>query len=116
MTSPFLGLLVQKFGRMPLYYVISSSFGILSLVLFLTLPNCVQIPGMPPVECNFAPLIPMILLGLFLTFFTVVIWGSIAMTSPLEVIGAAYGIAYSTKNLFSMLTPLLAGYLLSVKK
>jgi hypothetical protein len=51
----------------------------------------------------------MVLLGFFLTLFTVVIWTSIAMAVPLENIGTAYGFTLSVKNLFLTIMPIFIG-------
>lgn len=57
----------------------------------------------------------MVLIGLFLTLFSVVIWTSIAATVPLENIGTAYGIALSIKNLLLTIMPIFIGILLKNK-
>jgi hypothetical protein len=56
----------------------------------------------------------MILVGLFLTLFTVVVWTTIAMAVPLENIGTAYGLALSMKNFFLTIMPIFIGILLKV--
>jgi hypothetical protein len=58
----------------------------------------------------------MILVGLFLTLFTVVVWSSIAVAVPIENIGTAYGIALSFKNLLLTIMPIFIGILLDVIK
>jgi hypothetical protein len=56
----------------------------------------------------------MVLLGLFLTFFSVVVWTSIAMAVPIQYIGTAYGFTLSIKNLLLTIVPIFVGMILEV--
>lgn len=56
----------------------------------------------------------MILIGLFSTLFTVVIWTAISMAVPYENIGTANGIALSLKNLLFTVIYIFLGILLNV--
>ena len=89
------------------YFLISSFFGVSALVVLYFGPACEE-------ECLLQPILAMVFLGFFLVLFSIVIWGAIAATVPIENIGTAYGVAYAFKNGVSTLTPYLAGYFLKV--
>lgn len=105
LCSPLLGILVDKFGRQMYYLVSAGIFGVIGISVMYFVPTCTE-------DCMAIVVFPMICLGFLLMFTSVIVWPSVAMVAPVEVLGSAFGIGYAFKAIVGVLVPLAVGPLL----
>ena len=85
--TPFIGLLVDKIGKRTILLIFSSAIMTIAHIIFLLIPEC------PEGDCKGHILIlPFVLLGIFYSFYSAVLWPCVAMVCDPEIVGTAFGI------------------------
>jgi len=99
-ATPFIGLMVDKFGKSAKLMI----WGSLTLsAVHLTFAFT-----------SFNPVIPLIVLGVAIALVPAAMWPSVAKIVPEKGIGTAYGAMFSIQNFGLFLFPILAGELLDI--
>ena len=103
LTTAIFGKVADKFGKRP--YLIFAS----CLLLFLIHLIIAFLPDADPGTTNYGIAWTLIGVGLFFANYTAVFWPCIALVTKKNMVGFAYGIAYSFENLLLSAVPILLG-------
>lgn len=96
--SPFLGLLVDKFGRRPMLLCLSSSMFVITYVGFIIFPEC---------DHCWSVISLYIVMGIGLSVYGSVIWASVPLVVEERLVGTAYGLATALQNFGMAVSPMI---------
>jgi len=99
-TSPFLGIMIDKCGRRALLIVCSSIVFIIAYVTSMNLKGCDQ--------C-YREVYPLVLVGIGYSIYAAAIWGSVPYTVPAQTVGSAFGICTAIQNIGMVIAPTIVG-------
>jgi MFS family permease len=99
-TSPFLGLMIDKVGRRALLICMSSALLIIAFTSSMFMPECHQ--------C-YNEIYPLVLTGIGYSIYAAAIWGSIPYVVPSTSVGTAFGMATAIQNIGLVIAPTLVG-------
>uniref|UniRef100_A0A7S3CJD5 Lysosomal dipeptide transporter MFSD1 n=1 Tax=Strombidium rassoulzadegani TaxID=1082188 RepID=A0A7S3CJD5_9SPIT len=99
-TSPFLGLLIDKVGKRAFLLCLSSSVLILAFASSMMMPECNQ--------C-YNQVYPLVFTGLGYSVYAAAIWGSIPYVVAPSTVGTAFGITTAIQNIGLVFAPTLVG-------
>jgi nitrate/nitrite transporter NarK len=92
LSAPLAGIAMDKIGQRPLLLIFCYILLISAYVIWLCLPVCTT-------PCQFATSVPIAIQGVFLGFFSSIIFSSIPLVTKTQYLGTAYGLVSSTKAL-----------------
>jgi MFS family permease len=92
---PFIGITVDKMGRRGILMISAALLGVLTYVMFI----CVS------------PIYPLITLGLTYSIFASVLWPSLTLVVPKDILGIALGFATSMQNVGLVFIPLIVAFI-----
>lgn len=101
-TTPIFGILVDKYGRKPLFILISSFLSTAAFFAFFFLP----------VERSELIHIPILLLSQYFSIFNTVIWPVIMISVPSRSVGVSLGISSLIESSLMTILPILFGFIL----
>jgi nitrate/nitrite transporter NarK len=81
-TSPFLGILIDKIGRRGLMIILSSIILLVAHVINMIIPDCNK--------C-YSELGPLVLIGMGYSIYAAALWGSIPYVVDAKTVGTAFG-------------------------
>ncbi|EGR34415.1 major facilitator superfamily domain protein [Ichthyophthirius multifiliis] len=111
--TPFAGLLVDKVGKRGLLLIITSVLMITSHLTMLIMPQC----GNGDPNCQqYTFLFPLVLFGIFYSFYAAVLWPCIPLVVPEKIVGTAFGITNSLQNGGLALGPIIVGLIIDHTK
>ena len=93
-VTPLIGLVADNRGRRVQFIMISNILLITAFLTSMYLPSCPEDEG----TC-YQEFIPLLLVGIGFAIYIGVFWGSIPLTVPPHVVGTAFGICLSFKNM-----------------
>ena len=99
-SSPILGLAIDKVGKRALLICLSSSILILAYGTSMMMPECYQ--------C-YNEVYPLVLTGIGYSIYAAAIWGSIPYIVKPSAVGTAFGIATAIQNIGLVIAPTLVG-------
>jgi MFS family permease len=99
-ASPFLGLLIDKFGKRALLSCLSSFILIIGFSSSMMMPEC---------DKCYNELYPLILTGIGYSIYASAIWGSVPYVVKANSVGTAFGIATAIQNIGLCIAPLIVG-------
>jgi len=84
-TSPFLGIIIDRFGRRGLLIIISSSLLLIAHATNMLFTDCA--PG----ESCYKEIGPLVLVGIGFSIYGAALWGSIPYIVQVRTLGTAFG-------------------------
>lgn len=87
LSTPLWGIITDKFGKRLYFILFSFIVDLLAFIVFLIEPEADQ-------PSFIAPMIPLIMQGLFLGIFAACIWPCTGILIKPEIIGTAYSFVY----------------------
>jgi len=101
-TSPFLGLGIDKFGKRAFLICLSSGILILAYTSSMMMTECYR--------C-YNELYPLVLTGIGYSIYAAAIWGSIPYIVKPNTVGTAFGITTAIQNIGLVLAPTIVGHI-----
>ena len=99
-SSPFLGLLIDKIGKRALLICLSSFILIIGFLSSMMIPECNQ--------C-YTQVGPLVLTGIGYSIYAAAIWGSIPYVVAPNTVGTAFGITTAIQNIGLVIAPTIVG-------
>lgn len=101
-SSPFLGLLIDKIGKRGFMICLSSVILVVAFFMSMISPECHQ--------CN-NEIYPLVMTGVGYSIYAAAIWGSIPYVVPEAAVGSAFGVTTAIQNIGLCIAPTLVGYI-----
>ena len=101
-ASPFLGLLIDKFGKRAFLCCLSSVILIIAYTSSMMMPECHK--------C-YNEMYPLVLTGIGYSIYASAIWGSVPYVVEPHTVGTAFGLATAIQNIGLVLAPTLVGFI-----
>jgi MFS family permease len=101
-ASPFLGALIDRFGKRALLICLSSLILIIAFTSSMMMPECHQ--------C-YNEVYPLILTGIGYSIYASAIWGSVPYVVSENAVGTAFGLATSIQNIGLCTAPTIVGFI-----
>ena len=101
-ASPFLGAIIDKFGKRAFLICLSSLMLIFAFGSSMMMPQCHQ--------C-YNELYPLVLTGIGYSIYASAIWGSIPYVVKPAAVGTAFGLATSIQNIGLCMAPTIVGFI-----
>lgn len=101
-SSPFLGLLIDKIGKRGFMICLSSIILVIAFAMSMMAPECHQ--------CN-NELYPLVLTGVGYSIYAAAIWGSIPYVVDESAVGSAFGVTTAIQNIGLCIAPTLVGFI-----
>jgi len=99
-SSPFLGLAIDKVGKRALMICMSSFILIIAFASSMMMPECYQ--------C-YNEVYPLVFCGIGYSIYAAAIWGSIPYVVSPNAVGTAFGLATAIQNIGLVIAPTLVG-------
>lgn len=106
-TSPFLGILIDKIGRRGLMIILSSVILFLAHLINMFLPDCDQ--------C-YSEFGPLALIGIGYSIYAAALWGSIPYVVDAKTVGTAFGFCTAIQNAGMAVAPSIVGAIIDNTK
>jgi MFS family permease len=101
-SSPFLGLAIDKIGKRAFLICLSSAILILAYGTSMMMPGCYK--------C-YNELYPLVLTGIGYSIYAAAIWGSIPYVVEPNTVGTAFGMATAFQNIGLCIAPTFVGWI-----
>ena len=95
-TSPFLGIMIDKFGRRALLITVSSIIFIISYSASMMYDECYR--------C-YSEVYSLVGVGVGFSIYGAAVWGSVPYTVPPQAVGSAFGICTAIQNIGLVIAP-----------
>ena len=95
--TPVFGFIADKFGNRSLLILSSNILLVIGQLILIILPDCIG--------C-YTVLIPIVLMGFFISIYAATFWGCIPVVVEKRALGTAFGLTYSMQNFSWALLPL----------
>jgi MFS family permease len=102
-TSPFLGILIDRFGRRGLLIIFSTVFLLIAHTINMFFTNCAQ--G----EHCYKEIGPLVLVGIGYSLYAAALWGSIPYVVQPRTVGTAFGFCTAIQNAGMAVAPTIVG-------
>ena len=101
-SSPFVGLLIDKIGKRGFMICLSSVILIIAFFMSMVAPECHQCKN---------EIYPLVLTGIGFSIYAVALWGSIPYVVPESIVGTAFGVTTAIQNTGLCVSPIVVGYI-----
>jgi len=98
--TPVFGYIADKFGKRLKLIFVANVLLVIGNVVLVFLPDC---------DDCYTILIPICVMGVFISIYSATFWGSIPLVVEKKVLGTAFGLTYSLQNTSWAILPLIVG-------
>jgi len=98
--TPVFGYIADKFGKRLKLLFVANVLLVIGNVILVFLPDC---------DDCYTILIPICVMGVFISIYSATFWGSIPLVVEKKVLGTAFGLTYSLQNMSWAILPLIVG-------